>query len=47
MILAGLTTLLALTSLWLWWKLSRAEHENVALHEEIARLRGRARRLRS
>jgi hypothetical protein len=47
MILGGLTMVLALTTLWLWWKLSRVEHENVALQAEIARLRGRARRLRT
>lgn len=47
MILAGLTMVLALTTLWLWWKLSRAENENVVLQAEIARLRGRARRLRA
>jgi hypothetical protein len=47
MILAGLTVLLTLTALWLWWKLSRVEHENTVLQAEIARLRARARRLRT
>jgi len=47
MILAGLTMLLAVATLWLWWKLSRVEHENTVLLAELARLRQRARRLRS
>jgi hypothetical protein len=47
MILAGLTMLLAFAALWLWWKLSRVEHENTILQVELARLRERARRLRA
>lgn len=47
MIRWGLSVLLALLAGWLWWKLSHVSNENALLQAEIARLRAKARRLRT
>lgn len=47
MILQSVTVLLVLATGWLWWRLSRVQHENATLQAELARLRDRARRLRA
>jgi hypothetical protein len=43
MLLGSITTLLALASVWLWWKLGRAQDDNAELLAEVARLRARLR----
>jgi hypothetical protein len=43
MLLGSITTVLALASGWLWWKLGRAEDDNAELLAEVARLRARLR----
>ena len=43
MLLGSVTTLLALASGWLWWKLGRAQDHNAELLAEVARLRARLR----
>lgn len=46
MILPSLMLLLGIAAGWLWWKLSNVQQENAILQAELARLRGKARRLR-
>lgn len=46
MFFGSLILLLVCSSVWLWWKLSHVQQENVQLHAELSKLRGRARALR-
>jgi hypothetical protein len=45
--LGSVTVLLAFAAFWLWLKLSTAQQQNVALQDEIARLRTRLRGART
>lgn len=46
MLFGSLILLLMSASVWLWWKLAHVQQENVQLHAELSKLRGRARALR-
>ncbi|MGH8175862.1 MAG: hypothetical protein ACREV5_06330 [Steroidobacter sp.] len=43
MLLASVMVLLAFASLWMWWKLSSVQDQNIELLAEVARLRARLR----